>query len=62
MIRALTIENFRSLRRFRMTGLGRVNLLVGTNNCGKSSILEAIHVLARPGDYRALLQGHGAPR
>jgi energy-coupling factor transporter ATP-binding protein EcfA2 len=56
MIRALTIENFRSLRRFRMTGLGRVNLLVGTNNCGKTSILEAIHVLARPGDYRAFLQ------
>jgi energy-coupling factor transporter ATP-binding protein EcfA2 len=56
MIRALTIENFRSLRRFRMTGLGRVNLLVGTNNCGKSSILEAIHVLARPGDPRAFLQ------
>ncbi|MEQ1737360.1 MAG: ATP-binding protein, partial [Rhodoglobus sp.] len=37
-------------------GLGRVNLLVGTNNCGKTSILEAIHVLARAGDLRPLLQ------
>lgn len=39
-----------------MSGLGRVNLLVGTNNCGKTSILDAIHTLARAGDLRALLQ------
>ena len=29
-----------------MTSLGRVNLLVGTNNCGKTSVLEAIHNLS----------------
>lgn len=29
-----------------MSGLGRINLLVGTNNCGKTSILEAIQVLS----------------
>ena len=32
-----------------MTELGRVNLLVGTNNCGKTSVLEAIHILAAQG-------------
>lgn len=42
MLRTLHVENFRALREFRMKGLGRVNLLVGTNNCGKTSVLEAV--------------------
>lgn len=29
-----------------MDGLGRINLLVGPNNCGKSTVLEAIDLLA----------------
>ena len=33
-----------------MQGLGRVNLLVGTNNCGKTSILECIELLRSAGD------------
>jgi ABC-type branched-subunit amino acid transport system ATPase component len=33
---------FRGLRDVRLTGLTRVNLLVGPNNCGKTSLLEAI--------------------
>lgn len=45
MLQTLRIENFRGLREFAMTGLGRVNLLVGTNNCGKTTVLEAIHLL-----------------
>lgn len=57
MLRSLSIENFRALREFRMSGLGRVNLLVGTNNCGKTSILEAIHILASPGQPGALVDG-----
>lgn len=39
-----------------MSGLARVNLLVGTNNSGKTSVLEAIHLLASQGDPWALLQ------
>lgn len=39
-----------------MSGLGRVNLLVGTNNCGKTSILEAIHILSAPGSSVPLWQ------
>ena len=37
-----------------MEGLGRINLLVGTNNCGKTSVLEAIYLAAVPGRTRAL--------
>jgi len=41
----LTIENFRSFDRFTLNNLGRVNLLVGTNNSGKTTVLEAIYLL-----------------
>ena len=37
-----------------MAGLGRVNLLVGTNNCGKTSILECIELLRSSGNRNAL--------
>jgi hypothetical protein len=50
MLRELRIKNFRALSQFAMSGLGRVNLLVGTNNCGKTSVLEAIDILSWPGN------------
>lgn len=36
----LRIDNFRSFRRLTVEGLTRVSLLVGTNNSGKTSVLE----------------------
>ena len=58
MFRSLEIENFRRFKRYEMHGLGRVNLLVGTNNSGKTSILEAVQILASRDDplpvYEAL--------
>ncbi len=39
-----------------MKGLGRINLCVGTNNCGKTSILEAVSILAARGRPEALWQ------
>jgi ABC-type branched-subunit amino acid transport system ATPase component len=56
MLSTLRITNFRGLRALAMSGLGRVNLLVGTNNCGKTSVLEAIHLLSAPGDADPLWQ------
>ncbi len=46
MFRDLHITNFRGFREFHMEGLGRINLLVGPNNCGKTSVLEALDLLA----------------
>lgn len=54
MIRSLQLENYRGFRHFEMHGLSRVNLIVGTNNAGKSSVLEAIHVVESPADIRPL--------
>ncbi|MEE9293628.1 MAG: AAA family ATPase [Phycisphaerae bacterium] len=45
MIRNLIVDGFRGFEHFEMCDLGRVNLLVGTNNSGKTSVLEAIQVL-----------------
>ena len=42
----LAIEGYRALRHLRLEGLGRVNLITGRNNTGKSSVLESLHILA----------------
>ena len=46
MLDSLIIKNFRSLADFEVTKLGRVNLIVGKNNSGKSSVLEALRIYA----------------
>jgi AAA15 family ATPase/GTPase len=45
MLKSLKIKNFRCFEEFDLPQLGRVNLLVGKNNSGKTSVLEAIHIL-----------------
>lgn len=52
---SLEIRNFRALREVVIARLGRVNLFVGKNNVGKSSVLEALRLYARPGDPRELV-------
>jgi len=54
VLRQLHIQNFRALRNYRLNDLSRVNLLVGTNNCGKTSVLEAIDILTVPGTFAPL--------
>ena len=55
MIENLTVENYRSFQSYSMQGLKRVNLLTGFNNSGKSSLLEAIEVLASAGEPKHFL-------
>lgn len=42
MFKKIMIENFRGIRHIEIDNLERLNLFVGKNNSGKSSILEAI--------------------
>lgn len=51
---SLQIENYRCFRSLRIERLGRVNLFVGKNNAGKSSILEAVRLCASRGDEHVL--------
>ena len=54
MYSSIRIRGYRGLNSFQMQGLGRVNLLVGTNNCGKTSILECIELLLSAGNPHVL--------
>ena len=56
MISSIQIDGYRGFERFEMADLGRINLLVGANNCGKTSVLEALHLLTSRGDPLALWQ------
>jgi hypothetical protein len=55
VLNSLFIKNFRSLEDFSVPKLGRVNLIVGKNNSGKSSVLEALRIYAGNGN-RDLLE------
>jgi AAA15 family ATPase/GTPase len=45
ILRDLTIQNYRSFKNFHIEHLARVNLIVGMNNSGKTSLLEAAYLL-----------------
>src|SRR5713101_406593 len=46
ILNSLGARNFRAFRDLKIAHLGRVNLLVGKNNVGKTSLLEAIQLYA----------------
>ncbi len=56
MISTLSVQGYRRFDHFEMAGLERVNLLVGANNSGKSSVLEALLLLALRGSPESLWQ------
>ena len=43
MIKEVTIDNFKGIRHCEIKDLARVNLLIGKNSCGKSTVMEAIY-------------------
>jgi energy-coupling factor transporter ATP-binding protein EcfA2 len=44
----VTINGFRGLRNLHLEGLGLINILVGRNDSGKTSVLEALSILCNP--------------
>ena len=49
ILNSLEIRGFRGFRHLQIERLGRVNLIVGKNNVGKSSLLEALQLYAVKG-------------
>ena len=50
-ITELRIPAFRGVKDLSLTDLGDVNIIVGDNNCGKTSVLEAIQLVSDPVEY-----------
>ena len=62
MMKSLHIKNFKNFKELTIERLGRVNLIVGKNNVGKSSLLEAISIYITNGEdnwLRVLLADRG---
>lgn len=52
MISELLIEKYRGLKNLQLEELGKVNIIAGENNTGKTSILEVIESLESPNNLR----------
>jgi len=55
MLTNFTIHAFRQLRDLNLQDLGKVNLLIGGNSSGKTSVLESIALFCRPLDSLELI-------
>lgn len=61
-MKSIEISNYKTFRHLKINDLGAVNLIVGKNNAGKSTLLEAISILASGGNInwiRNLLELRG---
>ena len=56
ILNSLDIQRYRCFRELRIKHLGRVNLIVGKNNVGKSTILEALRLFANPASFRDIVE------
>jgi energy-coupling factor transporter ATP-binding protein EcfA2 len=48
MFRSVRIQNFRQFKDLKLENLGRINLITGQNNTGKTSLLEALFLAVTP--------------
>ena len=55
-IQNLHIHTFRGIRDLTAEHLNHINLIVGDNNCGKTSVLEALLMLRDPADFSNVLR------
>ena len=54
MLTSLEIKNFRAFSHLVIERLGRVNLIVGKNNVGKTTLLEALQLYDAGGAVRTI--------
>ena len=56
MLTSFSVKNFRGLRETTIAPLGRINLITGKNNTGKTALLEAIYLHCKPDNPQATIQ------
>jgi hypothetical protein len=52
----LELCHYKKIRNLKITKIARINLFAGINNSGKTTLLEAIYLLARQNDFGGLLE------
>ncbi|MSU00133.1 AAA family ATPase [Tissierella pigra] len=50
----LNIEAYRGIKSLEIEDLGNINIFVGDNNTGKTSVLEAIQLICNPSEYNLI--------
>jgi len=55
-ITSISLKGFRAFQELEISGVGRVNLITGKNNTGKSCLLEALRLFAWNGAPTAILE------
>ena len=48
MYKSFRVKNFRCFKDLQINDLGRVNLIAGKNNSGKTALMEAMYIFSRP--------------
>ena len=56
MYKSFRVKNFRCFKDLQINDLGRVNLIAGRNNTGKTALMEAMYLLAGNRDVKTLLR------
>ena len=46
MIKSLSIENFRCVDKLQIDNIKKINFIIGENNCGKTTLLEAMTLIS----------------
>jgi len=54
-INEIGIQSYRGITNFMITDLGDINIVLGKNNSGKTSMLETIQILNRPYDFENIV-------
>ena len=58
MYKSFRVKNFRCFKDLEINDLGRINLIAGKNNTGKTALMEAMYLLTGSYDARILLRDH----
>ena len=48
MLKKIVLHNFRCFKKFQISGLKQLNIIVGDNNSGKTAFLEAVSLVCKP--------------
>lgn len=52
----ITVSRYKAFKDFSIKNLNRINILAGFNNCGKTSILEAVYLLSKQNNSGAFFE------